>query len=259
MSREEARPGRVGGFRRAGGTLFAALYGQLLPHPGNNPDPDRDVYIRFHDRALAMGWLDDGVAGLWGMNDAGREHPLAVPGSSLVAWFQVGVEPVPGDRPLPVQPFLRCAGDVLARLGDLRLWTVQVLLPVQALDTAARPEAARMPSLRTAAWFDDGGPRSGTPVLVTLDGRQSPARLREEMDRLDQDVFVCEPSVDPGPPPAPPLPDHLWRPGHRVTFGGTLAEWSLDAIGWLGGFLADLSARRGVGTPLLLTVSRRES
>ncbi|MGK3205411.1 hypothetical protein [Amycolatopsis sp. MEPSY49] len=41
-----------------------------------------------------------------------------------------------------------------------------------------------------------------------------------------------------------------------MTFEGTLREWSPDAIGRLGGFLADLAAREGVGVPLLLTVSR---
>lgn len=56
----------------------------------------------------------------------------------------------------------------------------------------------------------------------------------------------------------PPFDDSFWNgPSlHRATFHGALAEWSLDALGWLGGFLADLSARQGVTTPLLLTASR---
>ncbi|TWJ20725.1 hypothetical protein [Micromonospora endolithica] len=41
-----------------------------------------------------------------------------------------------------------------------------------------------------------------------------------------------------------------------MTFCGTLAEWSLDALGWLGGFRADLSAQNGITTPVLLTVTR---
>jgi hypothetical protein len=41
-----------------------------------------------------------------------------------------------------------------------------------------------------------------------------------------------------------------------VSCQGSLIEWSLDAIGWFGGFLADLAAREGAGVPLLLTVSR---
>jgi hypothetical protein len=43
---------------------------------------------------------------------------------------------------------------------------------------------------------------------------------------------------------------------HRVTFRGTLAEWSLDALGWLAVFLADVSSRHGVSTLLMLTADR---
>jgi len=204
-----------------------------------------------------MGWLDS----LWGMNDAGLEHPLAGPGSSLVAWFQVGVDPVPGDRPLPVQPFLRCAGDVTARFGALRLQAVQVLLPVQSLDVTACPQHPRMPSLSTAAWFDDV--RSATPVHVTVDSGRDPVvpgaaqRMFHWLGRLRQNVFRCDSLTERDPLP-PVLPDTAWPgpPRHRVTFQGELAEWSLDTIGWLGGFLADLAAREGAGVPLLFTVSR---
>ncbi|SFI94792.1 hypothetical protein SAMN05421835_102275 [Amycolatopsis sacchari] len=204
-----------------------------------------------------MGWLDH----LWGMNDAGREHPLATPGSSLVTWFQVGVDPVPGDRSLPVQPFLCCARDVTVRLGTLRLDAAQVLLPANSLDISARPQHARMPSLSTAAWFDDV--RAVTPVSVTLDSGQDPVipsvaqRIHRWLGSLNQNVFQCGALVDQEPLP-PPLPDEMWLgpPRHRVTFQGTLSEWSLDAIGWLGGFLADLAAREGAGVPLLLTVTR---
>lgn len=262
--------------------MFAALYGELTPHPWRDPDNDQDAYILFYDRSLAMGWLDDigvtvrqtaagveertvGTAGLWGMNDAGEAHPLAAPGASLVAWFQVGVEPGSGDRPLPVQPFLRCAGDAAARIGTVRLRAVQVLLPVQILDTSSRQEAALMPSLLTANWFRAGDPRAKTPVRVTLDSGQAPSipsaapRMWERMRRLEQDVFVCGPPVLADPAvAAPPFDDGLWNgpAQHRATFHGLLAEWSLDAIGWLGGFLADLSARHGITTPLLLTVVR---
>ncbi|WP_199562009.1 hypothetical protein [Micromonospora deserti] len=264
--------------------MFAALYGELAPHPWRDPDADQDAYFLFHERSLAMGWLDDtdtavrktaagtderelGAAGLWGMNDAGEDHPLAAAEASLVAWFQVGVEPVSGDRPLPVQPFLRCAGDAAARIGALRLRAVQVLLPVQGLDTSSRQECARMPSLLTAGWFGGGDPQSRTPVRVTLDSGQAPSipsaapQMRERMRRLDQDVFGCESHSLTDHDPLtmrPPFDDSFWNgPSlHRATFHGTLAEWSLDALGWLGGFLADLSARHGVTTPLLLTASR---
>jgi hypothetical protein len=239
------------------GTLYAALYGELTARPDREPVTDRDPYIQFHDRAQVMGWLDN----LWDMNDAGREHPLAVPGSSLVTWFQVGVNSVPSGRSLPVQPFLRCAGDVTARLGTLRLQSIQVLLPAQCLDVSARPEHARMPSLSAAAWFDDV--RSWTPVHVTVDSGQDPVvlgaaqRMFQGLSEFAQGVFRCESSIELNPV-SPPLPDSVWfgPPRHRVSFQGALTEWSLDAIGWLGAFLADLAAREGVGVPLLLTVSR---
>ncbi|MQA10267.1 MAG: hypothetical protein GEU98_17285 [Pseudonocardiaceae bacterium] len=281
---EEASPGLAPGVRRPAGSMFAALYGELAPHPWRDPGTDRDPYILFYERSLAMGWLDDtatavrktaegteerevGAAGLWGMNDAGQDHPLATPEASLIAWFQVGIEPVPGDRPLPVQPFLRCAGDAATRIGSLTLRAVQVLLPVHGLDTSSRPERALMPSLLTTGWFNDRDPRSSTPVRVTLDSGQSPSipsatpRIREWMSRLDQDVFECESHSLADHDPLtmkPPFDDGFWNgpPLHRATFHGTLAEWSLDAVGWLGAFLADLSAREGVTGPLLLTASR---
>ncbi|MDI5981154.1 hypothetical protein [Amycolatopsis magusensis] len=234
---DEARPGLAPGTRSPSGTLFAALYGSLVRHPGH--DPGRDAYILFHDRSLAMGWLDV----LWGMNDAGEEHPLAAPG--LAGWFQVGV--VPG--PLPVQPFLRCAGDVLAHLGTLDLDAVQVLLP-------PGPGPA---SSATAAWFGDAG--LGTPVRVTLDSGQDPsipaaaARFRERM--AEQSVFACE-STGFSTEPKPPFDDSSWNgpPRQAASFHGTLAEWSVDAIGWLGGYAAGLCADAGVPVPTLLTVSR---
>ncbi|GAA4735782.1 hypothetical protein [Phytohabitans rumicis] len=262
---DEARPGSAPGSRAFAGTMFAALYGELVPHPWLDPDTDRDAYWLFYHRSLAMGWLDEvGAAGLWGMNDADREHPLADAGASLVAWFQVGAEEVPAGRPLPVQPFLRCAGDAVARMGRLELTAVQVLLPVQGLDPSSRPAYGHMPSLQTAAWYGDGDPLSRTPVRVTLDSGTDPSirsaapGMREWMSQ-EQDTFVCEShSLSDPPPMAPPFDDWFWNgpPRHRVTFHGTLAEWSLDALGWLGGFLADLSARHGVSTPLLLTARR---
>ncbi|MGA6161654.1 hypothetical protein [Amycolatopsis magusensis] len=239
---DEPRPGLAPGIRRPSGTLFAALYGSLAPIPRR--DPDQDAYSLFHHRSEAMGWLEV----LWGMNDAGQQHPLGAPG--LAGWFQVGVEPRPG--PLPVQPFLRCAGDVMARLGTLELTAVQVLLP-------PHDAVPGLSSVSTAAWFGGTGPR--TPVRVTLDSGQDPsipavaARLRDRM--ADQDVFACE-SAGVSPEPSPPFHDSFWNgpPRHSASFHGTLAEWSADAIGWLGGYAAGLCADAGVPVPVLLTVSR---
>lgn len=185
--RGEAQPGLEHGARVFAGTMFAAVYGELSPHPWRGPDEDQDAYIPFHQRSLAMGWLADtsttapttrrdrrqAAPGLWGMNDAGQDHPLADPAASLVAWFQVAVDAVADDQPLPVQPFLRCAGDVAARIGDLDLQAVQVLLPVQAFDVPSR--RAGVPSLPTAGWFEGGDRHSRTSVRVTLDSGQAPS------------------------------------------------------------------------------------
>jgi hypothetical protein len=280
---EVARPGRVPGSRGSAGTLFAALYGELAQHPWRDPDVDPDPYILFHDRSLAMGWLDDiggvvrrtaagveewatGAPGLWGMNDAGQGHPRRGAGAAPVVWFQVGVEPVPADRPLPVQPFLRCVGDAVSRMGALELGALQVLLPVQGLDVSSRPAPGLAPWLLTTGWFR-GGPGARTAVRVTLDSGRSTAvpsvatRLRGWLGRLSQDVFRCDSQSSAGHSPlaeSPPFDDGLWHGsvGHRVTFHGTLVEWSLDALGWLAAFLADLSAREGAAGPLLLTVTR---
>lgn len=246
--------------------MFAALYGDVAPHAWWGPELDQDAYSLFHSRARATQWLDeteDGAPGLWGMNDAGWQHPLARADLPLAAWFQVEVQAVAANRPLPVQPFLQCAGETVARAGTLRLDAVQVLLPIQGMGGVADSKDALAPSLLTRRWFDAANPESRTAVRVTLDSGQAasiPAaapHLLESLSRLDQHVFVGT-SLSPqnAAPIAPPFDDTFWNgpPMHRATFDGVLAEWSVDAVGWLCGFLADLSARRGVNKPLLATV-----
>jgi hypothetical protein len=39
-----------------------------------------------------------------------------------------------------------------------------------------------------------------------------------------------------------------------MSFHGEIVEWSLDALGWLAGFLSDVAAVRGVTASLLITV-----
>jgi len=260
-------------------TLFAALYGDLAVHPWRDPTSGRDPYVLFHDRSLAMGWLDDstvvtatsddgqvrerrtGIPGLWSMNDAGGHHECADPKVPLASWFQVDVGAVPGGRPLPVQPFLRCAADATASIGRLELHAAQILLPVHILDITARPEPARMPSLQSAAWFDDRDPTARTPVEVILDSAQplGPRQLQKRIGQLDQRVFACDASSDGrgrSTRIAPPFDDTFWG-GPSISTAvlhGTLAEWSAEVIGWLGAFLADLTAREGTHTPLLLTL-----
>ncbi|MGH3786469.1 MAG: hypothetical protein ACRDRG_07925 [Pseudonocardiaceae bacterium] len=273
-----AQPGMVPASRRTAGTMFAALYGELVPHPWRGPESKQDAYSLFYQRSLAMGWLDDRGAGdgsedrmlrapgLWGMNDAGWDHPLAAPGAELISWFQVEASAVAGDRPLPVQPFLRCAENATARAGTPYLSAVQVLLPVQGLDPSSRPSYAPVPSMQTIHWFAERDPRSRTPVAASINSGRDPSipavaqQLTDHLVHLDQDVFVCRSHDVAGRDAVlpPPFDDSFWNgpPLHGVVLRGELAEWSCDAVGWLAEVVADSAAQLGVRSPLLLTVTR---
>jgi hypothetical protein len=200
------------------------------------------------------------------MNDAGWDHPLASAKAQLAAWFQVEVEAVAYDRPLPVQPFLRCAGDATDRVGELQLRALQLLLPVQGLDAVARPPEALVPSMQTIHWFRECNPRSRVRVEVRVDSGQDPVisvvarQFADQLDRLDQTVFVYSSGnvARSDAVMAPPFDDGLWNgpPLHGLTLRGELSEWTLDAIGWLAEVIADTSARLGVRSPLLVSVAR---
>jgi len=105
-------------------TMFAELYGELMFHPWWDPNDSReDAYSLFHNRSLAMGWLEPigqlisvertehrlsatnrttRVSGLWSMNDAGWE-PVEESKNSHILWFQVSVRsPIPYGKSLPV-------------------------------------------------------------------------------------------------------------------------------------------------------------
>ncbi len=271
--------------------MFAALYGELEPHPWRDPlVASSDAYSLFVARSSAMGWLTEaeenapgGSGGLWGMNDAGQD-PAPAPASesrpARVAWFQVSpTGPVPAGGPLPARVFLSCVDDVVARMGTARLRAVQLLLPARELEASAGASShwgAVPPLLQEAGWFADGDPRLRARVRVTLDGGQDPAvrsaapEMLRWMRRFDQDVFSCDAvSVTDDDDPAsatddggvvlePAVIDEVWLgpARHRATFHGALAEWSLDALGWLAAFLADAGSRHGVDTPLLLTAVR---
>jgi hypothetical protein len=253
--------------------MFAALYGELRPHTRQDAASPPTADSLFYHRSLAMGWLDDrstgdpaSAPGLWAMNDAGWQHPLAAAGTGLVSWFQVEASAVAHDRPLPVQPFLRCAQDATARSGSVDLRAVQVLLPVQGLDPASRAPYAPVPATRTTEWFTGSDPHAATPVEVSIDSGQAPsipsvaAQLTEHLAGLGRDVFryVSHDVAGRGAAPAPPFHDTFWNgpPLHGVTLRGELAEWSCDAVGWLAEVIADCAARLGIRSPLLLTVTR---
>ncbi|MGH1553925.1 hypothetical protein ACRAWF_24065 [Streptomyces sp. L7] len=73
-------------------------------------------------------------------------------------------------------------------------------------------------------------------------------------------MFVCRSGTGTAPDdlPPPPFDDSFWDgPAlDTVVLGGELAEWSCDAVGWLGEVLADRAASAGVRAPLLVTVAR---
>jgi len=104
-------------------------------------------------------------------------------------------------------------------------------------------------------------------VRVTLDGGSDPSILAaapgivQSVQEINQDVFICDSfslADDDHVVLLPTTFDEM-RPGsdhHRVTLVGTLAEWSLDALGWLASFLADLSSRHDVNTRMMFTVDR---
>ncbi len=261
---------------RLDSTMFAALHGELTLHPWRDPvAATSDAYSLFFARSSAMGWLAQATAhassGVWGMNDAGQNPDSGAQGPHRV-WFQVSViEPIPAGQPLSVQPFLSCAGDVVARMGTLRLDAVQVLLPVQSLDTssdASSHVSDVMALIQETGWFADCNPHLSTRVRVTLEGGQNPSirsaapRMLQWMQGIKQDVFVCDSFslTDDAAVLKPGFIDELWLgpPQHRATFHGILVEWSLDALGWLAAFLASASSRHGVNTPLVLTVSPSE-
>ncbi len=275
------QPGVVPVVRRTAGTMLAALHGELTAHAWGDPGFEHDAYSLFHQRSLAMGWLDDRsagggsedrlrrAAGLWAMNDAGWNAPSNAFGADLVSWFQVEASAVADDRPLPVRSFLQCAESATLQIGTLRLTAVQLLLPVQGLDAAARPAYAPLPSMLTADWFAERDPRSRTPVEVNINsGRDTSVpdvaeRLADCLRHLDQPVFAYSSHdlVGQDGVLAPPFDDGFWNgpPLHGMVLRGELTEWSCDAVGWLAEALADAAASLGVRTPLLFTVTRTRS
>lgn len=254
---------------RPDSTMFATLYGELTLHPWRDPVAVMsDAYRLFYARSSAMGWLtkaaEHASIGAWAMNDAGQNPDSEAQGTHRI-WFQVSVsDPLPADQPLPVQPFLACADDVVARMGTLRLDAIQVLLPVQSINKAADEYAV----LTDAGWFSDCNPHLRTRVRATLDGGQNPSirsvapGMVQWMQERKQDVFTCDACslTDDAEILTPIFGDQLWLgpSQHRATFYGSLVEWSMDAIGWLAAFLANASTQHEVSTALVLTVSRFE-
>jgi hypothetical protein len=258
-------------------TMLAALYGELVPHRRSPSlgEPSEDAYSLFYARSAAMGWLTPAVerawGGLWGTNEA-EAGPASGPRPQRVAWFQVVLTgPLPG-KLLPVQPFLACAGDVVARLGTLRLDAIQLLLPERDAPEGgqfASESGVRVaePLLHALNWFTECDPRLQVPVRVTLDGGPDPSiraaapAIAQRLQEVRQNVFMYNSYSLADDDhlvlwPAPLDGGRLDFPHHRATFCGTLADWSLDTLGWLAAFLADGSSRTGATTPLIFTADR---
>lgn len=253
-------------------TMFAALHGELRPHPWCDPHvATADAFSLFVARSSAMGWLtdaadDEDIAGMWGMNDAGLDSAPRSRGSRI-AWFQVAsTQPVTSRWALPVQPFLSCVRDVTERLGTVRLESVRMLLPVPDRDESSRT-AAVAGLLQDAGWFADPEPGRRTPVRIAVAGRPDQDIRSAAPDMFGwlrtfrQAVFSWDSfSLADGDRAdlIPPLPDHLWpRSAHPgVVFSGNIVEWSLDALGWVAAFLAEASSRHGPTHSILVTTSR---
>lgn len=265
-------PAPVPGGADGAATIAAALHGIIAPHPWRTSAPGTpDAYILFRARSVAMGWQSGTVpgatAGSWSVEDAGADEIRVWDHPGRVAWFQARVtDPVLPERPLPIQPFLACAGHVVARLGQFELHGAQVLVPMPVLGRRAggHPLGGIDSSMSAATSFVDIEPSATTAVRVTVEGdmgadpsaavtdalhwirpvRQTVLRPRG----LTSDAVVLEPGVGEG----------LWtgRPEARATFSATMAEWSLDAIGWAVAFFAEVMHQHGVRRPLLVSVAR---
>lgn len=263
------------------GTMFAALIGDFVPHDASGDEGTVDAYSAFLQRSIAMGWQDDTSAGggsedhltraggLWSMNDAGLGEAISSAGERLACWFQVEASAPAADRPLPVQPFLGCAAQAAAKLGEFALRRLQVLLPVQGIDARSRPASALVPSLATKDWFAAGPPQPRTPVRMTVSSGQDPSmtanaqRFAGLIRGLHQDVLVVT-SVEvglPGDLRQPPFPDDFWNgpAQHGLRLHGELAEWSCDSLGWFAAIIADCAAQAGVRSPLLFDAVRADA
>jgi hypothetical protein len=225
--------------------ILAALFGDLALYPQPPIDPDRrqDIgYSLFNARSAALGLT------LHGDGEVNE-------GVGVVASFQLMLGD--DDKLAPMQPFLAVVEDVVARLGRLRLDAVQISMPAPDRGTSER-DALGLAS----DWFALCDPALPVPVRVTLDSPDeritmvAPAAMHRQamyehvfrLDSLSEDHLVLS-----------PIPPDSGDVHHRVTFTGTLAEWSFDALGFLTAFLNDLAASQGIITPLILNAEKLEA
>ena len=186
------------------------------------------------------------------MNDAGQDW-TAGDAPTRVVWFQVGTEPV--RQSVPVQPVLVCVRDTMARIGELGLGAVQMVLPVQT----ARPAAGQLlAGLNCSATAD---PAASTAVRLTLDSGDDAARwaVPEILTTVRQEWTA--PFRVGGRVARRPGTGRRGRPvdGHRppprdVRLLGPGVD--PDAVGWLGALFVEGCRQAGVRTTVLLGVAR---
>lgn len=235
-----------------------------------DPAPEQNAFSLFYARSAAMGWLrgpgaDESATGLWGMNDA----YISI-GDELdpppIGWFQVVVLGAGGH--VPAQPFLACVDDVLARLGQLDMQGVQLLLPGERsrghepdpddLLVHVDPEV-RLPTRARYAldWFADCTPDQRVGLRVTLAcADASVARLGPAITNWvagSRQQFYTVNGFSHDEADHLPLVPLLGKQGpHRLTLRGDVAEWSLPALGLVAELLVSAAQQSGLGGDLWL-------
>ncbi len=243
--------------------MFATFHGEHTPSRGAR-EHDLDAYALFVQRSLALGWMTETDA-LWQMNDAGWDHPGARPADRLIAWFQVDASLRDPDAPLPVQAFLRCALDAVRRGGEAEVDAVQILLPTAPLRAAASSRRTGPPTLQSRYWFDAADPADAVDVEVYLSSGSGSAdalpSVPDWLSSLDQDVIRLLPGEVVGTAPVEPFDATFWDGPAlvRLAARASLAEWTPEAIGWVGELVAEHVAARGGTGPILLTIARAAS
>jgi hypothetical protein len=227
-----------------GDSMVAVLHGRMRGHTWRTSAAESDTYSLFTARASAMGWQTEPElhpsSGLWGMNDAES--------SDDVARFQVALpSTIPSTSPLPVQPLLACARDVLGRLGTFDLSIAEVRLPMQIMTARSRIQALGT-LLHAAGWFVDLAPASAVSVRVNVHSDVSGALPNGLTAGFARRVSAIQQRVLRD---AEPVEDK-----ETLSFAATLAEWSPDALGWTVAFLAEVFHEFGVRTPVVVAATR---
>jgi hypothetical protein len=254
--------------------VIAALYGELQLHASwSDLHADSpDLYGLFYARSSAMGWLTEATEGVpkggfWGTNEAERETSPPGAGPHKIAWCQVDLTNPDAAGRVPLQPLLACLGDAVARIGTPQISAIQIALP--ALEPGPPTSDSALRALTTdAMWFRTSDPQSTTGIRIMLDGGRHP-RLHAAAPGMLEWMMSAQrvasfdsvlPPDDDLDPPNPYFEDDTCPgpPQHRATVCGTLAEWPLNAFGWLAALTAP-NLTTGVSTPWMLTLKRADT